>query len=865
MDIIGLLHILILCASLVLGLFVFSNNRRRASNVIFLLLSLVLVAWLISIGIAFHTSTLVIAALAIRLANVCGAFLPFASHALCTAIVQRSQSPFKAIRDSSVWLGLALANSILCFTPFFLHEVRFSEAPLGVGIPEPVYGPGIILYTVFQVFSLAVFATRTIKGIRCEKGIVKLELQFVMLACAVGMTLGTISAILLPLVLNSSQVVRFAPVSVLPFLAIIAYGIATRRIMEVGAILRSITAYSLLTGYLAAVYVVVLYASRLLLRAIGSGDSEMPHFMAALAMSFNMVPAYGRMQHIARRLFVGASTTDVGQTVQRVSAILQSIGPMDGLLARFAAVTMESVGAAQMTILIEDRGRFRQAYPWIVDEGKISDGILDKDSALVELLSNSGRPLVFDMLHRRQPTSVQARAEKEMEGLSAAAAVRIMSKQSGLQGIILMGQRVSGRVYGYSEQRALQLVADQLSVAIENARLYTQIEDAKIYNESLLENLTCGVIAADRDGRITVFNREAGRVTDLKSDAMTGVAVDKLPRAFAQAFETTFNTRSGSALRDMWIDCNGDDNLIPIQIASSVFFDHSGEISGALIVFNDVSLVKKLETQVRRTAHLASVGTLSAGMAHEIKNPLVTLKTFSQLLGDKYDDPEFRDSFSSLVGKEVNRIDQIVNQLLKFGRPAKAEMVDISLREIMEQALQLVQVPVRKKRITVQSEWRTQNSQTAGDQRLLEQAFVNLFLNAIDAMDEGGELKVTLRQIHEGLPGADNLEDILPDRHLSVMITDTGAGIKDADLARVFDPFFTTKSTGTGLGLSVVHSIIQEHGGIIDVHSDPGEGTTFTILFPIHRSRSTTNNGQSVRNHTNNSKSNQATGKLQND
>ena len=331
-----------------------------------------------------------------------------------------------------------------------------------------------------------------------------------------------------------------------------------------------------------------------------------------------------------------------------------------------------------------------------------------------------------------------------------------------------------------------------------------------------------------------LFNNEAERITGLRSDSVIGEPMTSLPQALVRVFNHTLTTGESVRNRDVRLRLS-DGEAVPIQVGSSVFYGHEGAVSGALAVFSDLSVVKRLETQVRRTAHLASVGTLSAGMAHEIKNPLVTLKTFSQLLEEQYEDPEFRQTFSELVGKEVNRIDRIVNQLLKFGRPAKAQLAEISLQEVVEQSLQLVGVPMSKKNVDLKVDWHVSSSVTAGDPRLLEQAFVNFFLNAIDAMEGGGELRVILRLVRDPLPSAEDREDVLPDRYLSVSIQDSGVGIKEEDLPHVFDPFFTTKSTGTGLGLSVVHSIIQEHGGMIDVESEEGVGTTFHVLYPIVR------------------------------
>ncbi|MBT3194307.1 MAG: PAS domain-containing protein [Verrucomicrobia bacterium] len=829
MDFFAVLHAGIALTTLALGVLVFLTNRRRATNVVFLCLALFLVSWLSSLGLAFYFSHFGVAALMVRVSNAIGAFAPFTFNALRLAIVHRARPGRFILRHSWVWLISAAAISALCFTRIFLREVIVS----GEGIPEPVYGPGFLLYSAYSLCFFLIVVMRFVGDLRRQKGIARIELQFVLLASALGCFTAIMITTVLPIMLKNSQIVSLAPVAVLLFVGVIAYGIATRRIMEVGSVLRLLAAYGLLLVYLSCLYALTLYGARLVCGTVGIASVSIPYFLAALVMAFSLAPAHGRMHHVANKLFVNVTTTDVSRTVQRANAILQAIGTLDTLLGRFSSVVLESVGAADVIILLEEKGRFCQAYPRGPQEQRLPGGYMREDSPTIRTLAISQQPLIVDVLHRRQPSPLMVSAGEELSAMGVAGAVGIRSK-SGLQGVMLLGPRLSGRVYGLLEQRALQIVGDQLAVAIENARLYTQLQDGKIYNDILLDSLVSGVVAVDSERRITVFNHEAERITGTQSDELIGKDMACLPDALERVLATTFSTGEGVRNRDVRIRLS-ESETVPIQMGSSVFHGHEGAVSGALLVFSDLSLVKKLETQVRRTAHLASVGTLSAGMAHEIKNPLVTLKTFSQLLGEQYDDPEFRETFSDLVGKEVNRIDRIVNQLLKFGRPAKAQLVEIVLRDVVEQSLQLVEVPMRKKGVSLRVDWHVRSSTTAGDPRLLEQAFVNFFLNAIDAMEGGGGLLVTLRQVRQPLPGTDDREDILPDRHLSVSIRDSGVGIKEEDLPHVFDPFFTTKSTGTGLGLSVVHSIIQEHGGMIDVESEFGVGTTFHVLLPIRR------------------------------
>src|SRR5207237_1885186 len=216
------------------------------------------------------------------------------------------------------------------------------------------------------------------------------------------------------------------------------------------------------------------------------------------------------------------------------------------------------------------------------------------------------------------------------------------------------------------------------------------------------------------------------------------------------------------------------------------------------------------------------------GMAHEIKNPLVSINAFAQLLPERYDESDFLESSSGLIVHEIDRIDSLVNQLLRFARPAKPLLRPMHAHEILEKTLRLVQHRLYQKEIKVTQKWNAPVDTIRADGDQMEQVFLNFFLNAMEPMKRGGELTLSTETCSgESLVTHLLHEDGTRDDALNTSIRDSGEWIKKADLARVFDPFFTTKDFGTGLGLSVVHGIIEEHGGQIEVESELAKGTSF--------------------------------------
>jgi len=416
--------------------------------------------------------------------------------------------------------------------------------------------------------------------------------------------------------------------------------------------------------------------------------------------------------------------------------------------------------------------------------------------------------------------------------LDAEAAVALHSK-NGMVGFLLLGHRQNGRIFGRREEDALMFLGNQMGIAIENATLYTRLKDAQNYNEVLLDNLVTGVVAADTEGRVTVCNREAQRILQVAgTDTVVGrPADDILPEPMWAELHASLVSGRDVRDRDLVLRQQTPDEQ-SVRFATAVFGGDGRVASGVLLVVQDTSAIRKLEEQVRRSDRLASIGTLAAGMAHEIKNPLVCLKTFVQLLPSQYDDPDFRNTFTPLLGNEVERINAIVSQLLNFSRPVKPTLVPLSLHAALDAAWKLAAQQIKAKGLVFERQYNAGRDRLLGDQHLLGQVFLNLFLNGIDAMESGGTLTVSTQTIaRTGQPWCHGLQEA--DAWIEVAVHDTGRGIAPEDRERIFDPFFTTKDNGTGLGLSVAHGIVLEHQGVIDVDSVPGTGTCFRILFPL--------------------------------
>lgn len=813
-----------------LGLAVYRANSRNHANQGFLVVSLFISAWLISLQFAFNATSAVAAEFWIRNAWATGILLVNGFNLLRLGILCRDSGWREIGRRLA---GLAIPSLVaigVCYTHPFLRYAQIQQAETGHElIPLPVYGPLFPVFAAFLAGAVVVVIIFCVLDLRRSSGIQKVEFQFVV----AGEVALAILVAFSPFV-ERAIAVQFAPFRIVVFSLIIAYGIATRKIMDVGFFFRRVTSYAVLTAYLLALYGLVWWLVSTAARPVFPGESRtFGHLAAALVVAFAMAPARGISQRFANRLFIGARGIDFQSTMSQAAAILKSVTTLQDLLGRFATTIGEAVGTDRVLILLPEKDAYVQHYPVALPDSSVSELRLNREEATISYLATHQEILVLDELHRIRATRELERVIQEMSLLKIAVALGIFSRQH-LAGVMLLGPRLSGRIYGAVEQNALQVLCGQLAVAIDNAQLFTEVQNARIYNETLLENLTTGVIAAGADERVTVFNNEAGLITGLDPREIIDGSLDNLPAGLREILCETI--RTGDRQENGELILPTDDHNVIVRASSSIFHGQQGEMLGALVVLTDITALKRLELQIRRSDRLASLGTLSAGMAHEIKNPLVSIKTFAQLLPERYQDSDFRETFSNLIGHEIDRIDSLVNQLLRFARPAKPVLQPMHVHEVLEKSLQLVGHRLYQKEIKLTRSWEADVDTIRADADQLEQVFLNFFLNAMDAMNKGGELSVgtEIRPADEWVAAISGTNG---DSHeiLRVTVRDDGEGIRSEDIPHVFDPFFTTKDYGTGLGLSVVHGIIQEHGGQIEVESELSKGTAFHILLPLVR------------------------------
>jgi two-component system sensor histidine kinase HydH len=337
------------------------------------------------------------------------------------------------------------------------------------------------------------------------------------------------------------------------------------------------------------------------------------------------------------------------------------------------------------------------------------------------------------------------------------------------------------------------------------------------FSDNLVENMPIGLIAIDNHKRIASFNHVAESFFIHLTEANIGKDIAEIiPRELCQLIESS-DIRKGIVEKE--IDCPvNDGRTIPLEVSSTLLNDKDDKFLGYMILFKDMTEIKSLKKIIARSQRLASVGRLAAGVAHEIRNPLSSIKGFATYFKERYYNVSEDKQTAEIMIQEVDRLNRVVSQLLEFAKPVKVSARPADIRKLLEDSLKLIEKQIQGKNINIETDFSDEVEKAFIDSDKINQVLLNLYLNAIDALKDGGTISVLLRK-HKWRKG------------IEVVIQDSGPGIDAKDLPNIFDPYFTTKSTGTGIGLAIVHNIIEAHNGEIKVESRPGEGTKFIVYL----------------------------------
>ncbi|MGB9699548.1 MAG: two-component system sensor histidine kinase NtrB [Thermodesulfobacteriota bacterium] len=339
----------------------------------------------------------------------------------------------------------------------------------------------------------------------------------------------------------------------------------------------------------------------------------------------------------------------------------------------------------------------------------------------------------------------------------------------------------------------------------------------KTYTENVLESLADGIISVDSQGKIVTWNRRATEILGLPTETLKEKSLREILELPPESHGES--EKEKREIKDQEVIFRPSPKKeIPLSLRITPLKDEMGQEMGSVILLRDLREIKDLQEKVRRSERLASLGRLAAGVAHEIRNPLSSIRGFAQYFLSRFKGQEEEQGYAAVMVKEVDRLNRVITELLDFARPKAPQRESHSLPWILDHTLQLLNDEIKKRRIEVEKDYAANLPLVFVDKDQISQAFLNLLLNSIESMAEGGKIRLTLR--NGNAP-----------KTVEVVIEDSGRGIPKEDLEKVFEPFFSTKRKGTGLGLAIVHQIIESHGGEIRVKSAIGKGTAISIIL----------------------------------
>jgi two-component system nitrogen regulation sensor histidine kinase GlnL len=676
------------------------------------------------------------------------------------------------------------------------------------------------LHPLFAAYIIGCFACGVnllYRKYRVATELSKLQLQYLFFAFAASAALASITNLIVPLFFRTSVLSPYGPFFSVLLLGLIGHAIIRHRLMDIRVVVKRGAVYASALVTSAGIFVGLLLASNVLLPP--EHDFSLREIVLALAVAVSFHPVKAWIQRLFDR-YLYRDPYDFRQIIREASHALGGTIDLSALTAHVGHVVNETMRPEHIAIYVLDAEEPEYRLAWGSGASGMP-GSLPAPSPLLRLTPPEGRLIFRDELAPNPPTPEAAAALGELERLGAEVVVLLIEEGETL-GLLVIGPKRSGDPYFSDDADLLTTLANQSALAIRNAQTHARVVQVNEEIQKILATIDSGVVAVGAKGRLTLFNRAAERLTGVSAAAARGQSAGALPGPLARLLEATMQDGTPRAQVELSLpDAAGQ--LVPLVCSTSPLLGPHGQPAGAVAVIGDLSRLKELEQERRRAERLASLEAIASGLVHEVRNPLVALKTFSQFVATKGHDPAFREQFVRVAAREIGRVDELLTRFRTLAAPSSQPMEPIDVLGPLQATLELIRPQLEARQIRLRQVGDGAPRPVLGNASQLEQLFLNLCLNAIDAMQPDGELTVRVADLCEG--GGSTL---------IVEVSDTGRGIPDELLGAIFNPFVTSKPHGTGLGLAICRSIADAHRARLSAKNHVGRpGCTFTIEFPV--------------------------------
>ena len=805
-------------ASAGLSLVVYSRAPDRPSNRLWAVHALLVALWAF-VDFLIVTSTSIPAAIAyLRLAHFLSAVVLVTFVDFCWVFPERLNPGFSPPRRA-LYLS-ALAVGAIASLPVLVQSMQMTPTGPDVRLGWPLFALGAYAAILLLYADIVM-----LRKARSSHGVARIQTIYVLTGAVGTQAAIVVLNVVLPAITGSTEYSRWGVVAYFLVIASVTIAIAKHSLWDLSsagrqglAAIAAVASMGVLAGI--GVYFLVgrwsLFAARPLHLATF-------WIITGCLLGASLDPLYRWLRGVFSRSF--------REERQRIGRLLSALGA--------AIVHPAPSGAALMPILTETQEffgvTFVSAYLRLPDGEYRNMGSIGKQATLeIPSLDVPGsvlpqgivRRLRLDELHGPLSAGEIMRFGSSRDVSNRLRAMRVIGASvlvpllwlDEMIGVLALGHKVSRDMYRASDFDLLRSVGAHAAIAVRNNELRAQIVAEKERTEKVISEMRSGVVAVDARKVIGLVNPAAKALltTDGRDDDLLGKGVAALPSALRTYLEQAIDRGTTVSDQRLFLHQAGG---VRMAISTFVLTGPDGDTEGAGIVFRDLRTEDALRQAEQEAEHLRFVRAVSAGMAHEIRNPLVAIRTFAELAPQRLDDPEFREEFLQVAQSEVGRLEDLVSQFMTLARPIRMVREAVDVRELAQRATSVVSANAQAQRVQLTKSIPPHVPQVSGDESRLYQALINLLMNAVDATGEGGHVQL-------GITCGDGDDDVC------LAVWNSRSYIPPDKRARLFEPFFTTKTKGAGLGLTICHTIIDEHGGKMEVESDENEGTTFILRLP---------------------------------
>ncbi len=804
-------------AFLVAALAVYSRARDRVWNRIFAAHALCLSAWIFSNFLIESANTPELSGMWLRLAHPLAALVMVTCVDLAWVFPERI-NPAPLRHRLLLYLAGAGFGS-LGFSPHLFKSLHFAG-----GFVVIEYDWAFALFGLFTMAALGyadyIFARKILR----LTGLQRVQVIYIFAGMMAGQGFAAVAMIIIPLIWHSTVASHWGAGSYVFMVAAMTYSIAKYRLVRPQVALVRALAYTL-TAVVAAGLVLVFAVT---LRGISPSPDTMALIMAligGLVVGVAAIPLHG---YLRRRLEACGGRPErkgPGWQKQAEAAVLRNLRKED-IVKVICDTAMDNLHPVATWVMLREKetGDFLTwAYRGTggTDHQPAQLQRLPSRHVLIRSVAVRRQLLDRDAVFRFASLHEAHRLSRAMDALEMHLIAPLLW-ENDLIGLVCLGEKRSGEMYEAEEMEHLVSMASSTSLALQNAETYAQMAQMREFSENILRDMEGGVIVVDAEGRVALCNPAAAYIIGLAAEQVVGKSLPVLPQGIQAGLTRALGGQTTGAAEHFAIQ-RADGEELPVACAVSCLGGSPGmDKAGALAVIHDLSLVRELEQEREEAERLSMIRVLAAGMAHEIRNPLVAIQTFADLLPLKWDDQEFRDTFMVTAQEEIRRIVSLVSELLMLSKPAGTVSDPVDIAEVCQGVVRVLSARAESQGVKLLVQMSPLTRQPLGDASRLHQALQNLVGNALDAEPEGGEVRL----IAEEAPGPNGSTRII------LRVANPHSVISPQDQEEIFKPFYSRKEGGTGLGLAICQTIVQEHRGTIEVLSNPAQGTEFIVRLP---------------------------------